>query len=194
MSRPCCPSSNAHRNLGLPGPSTLTVRKMPHMPGPVIFAWLWIMRSLLEAGLHSSQISLTQGPLNSCMCLASLLSATVSLQLNGPLQTHPLPILPSSPNSSFMSFVLMPFPMHATHRGLTFLKPQGICSLSHVEFSTFSFCLIICLFSTLALSFGLSGGYGLFSQLSCKRVGYRITVSGLESALRSHPVIQSIQL
>lgn len=123
---------------------------------------------------------------------ASPLSVTMSLQLKDPpnlLQTHPLPILPSRPNSSFTSF-----PMHATHRGLTLLEPQGICSLSHVEFSTFSFCLIICLFSTLAPSFGLSGGYGLFSQLSCKRVGYCVIVSGLESALRSHSVIQSVQL
>ena len=196
LSHPCRPSSNAHRNLGLPGPSTLTVRKMPHIPGPVVFAWLWIMQSLLKAGLHSSQTSLTQGPLNSCMCLClpavghSVTAAERSSQSSTDSPTSHPPFKPQVPFYVFCKS----FPMHATHRGLSLLEPQGICSLSHVEFSTFSFCLIICLFSTLALSFGLSGGYGLFSQLSCKRVGYRVTVSGLESALRSHPVTQSVQL
>ena len=154
LSQPCCPSSNAHRNLGLPGPSTLTVRTMPHIPGPVIFAWLWIMRLLLKAGLHSSQASLTQGPLNSCMCLClpavghSVTAAERSSQSSTDSPTPHPPIKPQ-----FQFYVLCKsFPRHATHRGLTFLEPQGICSLSHVEFSTFSFCLIICLFSTLALS------------------------------------------
>lgn len=51
---PCRPSSHAHRNLGLPGPSTLTIMKMPHIPSPVIFPWLWIMQLLLKTVLRPS--------------------------------------------------------------------------------------------------------------------------------------------
>ena len=101
--------------------------------------------SRLSSALHSSQSSATQGPLNSCMdlWLPAFGHSVTPAEMFSQSSTDSPTFHPSFKPQFQFYFLCKSFPMHATHRGLTFLEPHGTCCPSHVEFSTFSFYLII---------------------------------------------------
>lgn len=150
---------------------------MPHIPKPGF--GLSNCCSRLASTFGSSQMSPTQWCFEQPRAPLPPFGHIVTLaEMCSPTSTD-IPIFRPPCKLWFQCYFLWKsFLIRASHRGLTALKPHWTCCLPHVEFSRLSFCLITCLFFTLAFSFHISSGYGLFSQLSCKNVGLCVNSSG----------------
>lgn len=195
MCRQHCHSSHACGKLGFPHPWILTAVQMPHFPRLVLFPWLWIMQWLLKTCLNPSlrpkesySLSFEQSHAYSPPTFGSHCHSCWNFLQNIYVLT---PFHPPSKAQFEFYFVVLPQTFNSWMSHILETSPNWLSVSGGILWVLILLDYVFIFHS--ALPFGISSGYGLFSQLSCKKVCVCATLLDLESALRSHSGDQTVQ-